>query len=59
MDVNGTRVSLPSTDGAMTLTFRPDGILVRLPCDAVLVSWSDWEFIARVYGKRPKESTHE
>jgi len=45
-------VSLPSTNGAMTLTFGPDGITVRLPCDAVLMSYSDWHFIAKVYGKR-------
>jgi hypothetical protein len=48
------RVSFPSTDGALTLTFAPRGVLVRLPCDAAWVSWADWEHVAKVYGRRTR-----
>lgn len=45
-----TRVE--TSDGAVVLRFRPDGVRVQLACDTAMISWSDWEHIAKVYGRK-------
>jgi hypothetical protein len=37
--------------GALTFTFGAGGVLVRLPCDAILMPLTEWHHLARVYGK--------
>jgi hypothetical protein len=46
------QINFPSTNGALRMTFKMGGVLVSLPHDdEIMVSWSDWEHVAKVYGK--------
>jgi len=47
------RVTIATTDGLVVFNFTDKGVLVSLAGGSkALISWSEWEFIAGVHGKR-------
>jgi hypothetical protein len=47
------RVTFPSTGNEIALVLRPSGVTIEHPTgDLPEISWGDWEFVAKVHGKR-------
>jgi hypothetical protein len=47
------KVSAPSTDNGVVFVFSDSGVSVQVGDGPDMqMTWNDWEFIAKVYGKR-------
>jgi hypothetical protein len=47
-----TRVTAPSAFNEVAFVFTEEGVILELLSGSQMISWSDWEHIARVYGKK-------
>lgn len=56
-DEHESKLRVETVNGLVTFDFNDDGVMIGLPCDKQLIPWSEWEHIARVYGKRRMAET--